>query len=175
MRPARRWQRGSRGDCTPSPMTDPNFDRLTPRQRDCLRGLAALKSAKRIGNDLGISESTVYGHLDSATKVLGAPDRATAALWFQAHERLADPQNPPGQPSRVVPTAPAAAGKQASAASGSLRLPFRAKGSAHNDLSPLQRLAWIPLLALAFAVGFGMLAAGLRFVTDFIVAVLHQA
>lgn len=159
-------------------MTDPDFGRLTPRQRDCLRGSAALKSAKRIGNDLGISESTVYGHLDSATKVLGAPDRATAALWFQAHERLehhGDPQKPSGQPSRVVPTDPAAAGKQASAASGSLRLPFRAKGSAHNDLSPLQRLAWIPLLALAFAVGFGMLAAGLRFVTDFIVAVLHQA
>ena len=159
-------------------MSDPNFDRLTPRQRDCLRGSAALKSAKRIGNDLGISESTVYGHLDGATKVLGAPDRTTAALWLQAHERLGPPghpQNPSGQPSRVAPTEPAAAGKQASAASGSLRLPFRAKGSAYNDLSPLQRLAWIPLLALAFAVGFGMLAAGLRFVTDFIVAVLHQA
>ncbi len=156
-------------------MTDAKFDRLTPRQRDVLRGLAALKSAKRIGNDLGISESTVYGHLDSASKTLAAPDRATAALWFQAHERQRDPQISSGQPLRVAPAEPGAAGRPMSAASGSLRLPFRAKGSASNDLSPLQRLAWIPLLALAFAVGFGMLAAGLSFVTHLVVAVFHQA
>jgi len=154
-------------------MADPSFDRLTARQRDCLRELAKLKSVKEIAATLGISESTTNGHLEAATRNLGLPSRTEAALQFQAHERAEHPQISPGSISRVEPAIVPSAQVVTPAATGSLRLPFRAKGATRNDLTPVERLAWIAGLAVAFAIGFGMLGAGSFFAGRILRAVVR--
>ncbi|WP_238940978.1 helix-turn-helix domain-containing protein [Sphingomonas beigongshangi] len=62
------------------------FDRLSPRQRDCLRGVRALRGSKEIALDLGIEKSTVDGYLTEAVRILGARNRRDAALMFGAYE-----------------------------------------------------------------------------------------
>jgi len=47
-------------------------------------------------------------------------------------------------------------------------LPIRTEGSTSNDLGIVARLLWIPLLALLFAIGFGMLATAVRVVSDLV-------
>lgn len=67
----------------------------------------------------------------------------------------------------LPPTTAAAVANEPAADWRSL-LPLRRKGAPDNDLGILLRLAWIPLLALAFAIGFGMLAIGLGVLSDII-------
>ena len=49
-----------------------------------------------------------------------------------------------------------------------LRLPFRRKGQAGNDLSVGDRLIWIQVITLGLAIGFGMLMTGLQILTGLI-------
>lgn len=55
---------------------------LTPRQMDCLRLTAALKSSKEIGRELGMSQKTVDTHIAAAIRALGAANRRDAARIF---------------------------------------------------------------------------------------------
>jgi DNA-binding NarL/FixJ family response regulator len=52
---------------------------FTPRQRDVLKGLAAGKSNKEIGRELGMSEATVKAHLSAIFRALGVSNRTQAA------------------------------------------------------------------------------------------------
>jgi len=52
--------------------------RLTPRERDCLRLAAEGMSASRIGRDMNITERTVVFHLNRAEEKLGASRRQQA-------------------------------------------------------------------------------------------------
>ncbi|MES2058132.1 MAG: helix-turn-helix transcriptional regulator [Pseudomonadota bacterium] len=63
-------------------MPESRFDRLTLRQKDCLRLVAQGYTSKEIGRELGISYSTVDNHLLAATQALGAGSRAEAARLF---------------------------------------------------------------------------------------------
>ena len=53
---------------------------LTDKELQALRGLAAGKVYKEIGEDLGIATSTVRSHLHKTYRKLGASDRAQAVL-----------------------------------------------------------------------------------------------
>jgi DNA-binding CsgD family transcriptional regulator len=55
------------------------LDRLTERERECLRLVDRHLSSKEIARELGLSKHTVDWHLDKARKRLGAPDRYAAA------------------------------------------------------------------------------------------------
>lgn len=66
-------------------MPESRFDRLTLRQKDCLRLVAQGYTSKEIGRELGISYSTVDNHLLAATQALGAGSRAEAARLFMRH------------------------------------------------------------------------------------------
>lgn len=67
-------------------------DKLSPRQRACLRGVAKYQSYKEIGRDLGISDSTVEKHLRLAREKLGVESTSEAARIFIANEGEAHPQ-----------------------------------------------------------------------------------
>ncbi|GGK21459.1 DNA-binding response regulator [Pilimelia terevasa] len=56
------------------------FDRLTSRERDILRRLAAGASNARIAHALGLSEKTVRNQLSAVFAKLGVADRVQAAL-----------------------------------------------------------------------------------------------
>jgi DNA-binding CsgD family transcriptional regulator len=61
--------------------------RLTERQRQCLEGFIARKTAKEVGRELGITHHAVEQHLKAARKKLGATDTLGAARLYVAQGR----------------------------------------------------------------------------------------
>ena len=55
--------------------------KLTPRERDILRGLLAGHSNKLIANNLGTTDMTVKAQLRHLLRKLGVTNRTQAALW----------------------------------------------------------------------------------------------
>lgn len=82
------------------------LDRLTERERECLRLVDRHMSSKEIARELGLSKHTVDWHLDKARRRLGAVDRYDAAR--RAFDRPAQPGDQGGAPlrSRRGPTRP---------------------------------------------------------------------
>ena len=66
----------------PGDHVDARWTRLSARQRQCLQGVLALKPAKRIAHDLGITPSAVEKHLRQAREKLGVASTAEAAQIF---------------------------------------------------------------------------------------------
>lgn len=67
--------------------------RLTPREKDILRGLLAGFSNKMIANDLGTTEMTVKAQLRHLLRKLGVANRTQAALWAREQGIAAELQN----------------------------------------------------------------------------------
>lgn len=178
-------------------MDETRISRLSKRHCDVLRGVAALKKTKQIAADLGIAPGTVDGYIAEAVRVLGATDRGDAARMLARHERdrpeTVPLDTPPGESGgqspwvvAPVPTMPgsgqpvaepdAASPMEArSMRSSSLAglLPIRRPGQRSNDLPIVARLLWIPAIAVMLAVGFGMLASGLKVFADLIERLSH--
>jgi len=176
-------------------MDAPRFDRLTNRQRACLRGVRALKGSKEIAEELGIEKSTVDGYLTEAVKLLGARNRRDAAIMLAAHEDVGAPPEPResaafsapdkmgGHSARLFEPAVALSSigapeertatdqpQGSTLPTVAIGLPFRGKGR-RNDLSVGSRLIWIPVIAVGLTVAFGMLASGLQVLTDLLEAI----
>ncbi|GAA4773323.1 hypothetical protein GCM10023219_20690 [Stakelama sediminis] len=148
-------------------MSAPDLSALSPRQRQCLRLVAGLKSSKQIAHELSIAPSTVDGYIAEAVSILGATDRKQAALMLVEAETL-PPDALGGQSSRVEETTPDSpipslqpGGKDSHVhdshqptyqveRSAFPRL-FRAKGTG-NDLSVTQRLVYIAGAAIFIVV-----------------------
>jgi DNA-binding CsgD family transcriptional regulator len=170
-------------------MEPTRFDRLTRRHRECLRGVRQLKGSKEIAEELGIEKSTVDSYLTEAVKVIGARNRRDAALQLEEHETASgvtmsepDPDKMGGDSARLVPP-PAlppeprspdelvvgqsggVAERSGTVALAGIRLPFRRRGQAGNNLSVGDRLLWIQVITLGLAIGFGMLMTGLQILT----------
>jgi DNA-binding CsgD family transcriptional regulator len=59
-----------------------DMPQLTERQRQCLEGFIARRTAKEIGRDLGITHHAVEQHLKAARKKLKASDTLEAARLY---------------------------------------------------------------------------------------------
>lgn len=181
-------------------MTPERFTLLTRRHRECLRGVKALKGSKEIATELGLGKSTVDSYLTEAVRLLGARNRRDAALAlaeYEAQENQQDTEIEGNEsPHKVIPdsagmvSAPAAmpvpmppdgstvggAVKDGHVQSSSrLPLPIRRRGQTRNDMTVAERLLWVPTIAIALAIGFGMLATGLDVMTRVIGRVSHLA
>ena len=176
-------------------MDEPRIDRLSNRHRDVLRGVAALRKSKQIAADLGIAPGTVDGYIAEAVRILGATDRGEAARLLAQHERLdatlAALVTPPGQSGGqsswvVASPLPMAEKTQPVAEPEAIHdpgprrstslvglLPIRRAGQRNNDLPVAARLLWIPAIAVILAVGFGMLASGLKVLAELIERLGH--
>lgn len=170
-------------------MDDARFSRLSNRQRDVLRGVAALKRTKQIAVELGIAPGTVDGYIAEAVRALGATDRGEAARGLLRYEAAAPGKSGvqsswvggvadtgAGRPPPVAePETPSRIGQDAEVARplSWMPLPIRRKGQRGNDLSVGARLLWIPAIALILAIGFGMLANGLKVLADLIERLSH--
>lgn len=78
-------------DSNPSPandrrLIDPAVERLTERQKDCLRLVAQGYTSKEIGRKIGISPATVDNHVRAALDTLQVESRAEAARLLTAAE-----------------------------------------------------------------------------------------
>ncbi|MCC7266358.1 MAG: helix-turn-helix transcriptional regulator [Caulobacteraceae bacterium] len=83
----------------PAPQVSEAVERLTARERECLRLVNQHLSSKEIGRLLGVSKYTVDTHLDRARERLGVGDRYAAARLMLAYEASV------GTPPSPVPTA----------------------------------------------------------------------
>ncbi|MDQ1158697.1 DNA-binding CsgD family transcriptional regulator [Sphingomonas sp. SORGH_AS 950] len=179
-------------------MTPERFALLTRRHRECLRGVKALKGSKEIAAELGLGKSTVDSYLTEAVRLLGARNRRDAAIAladFEAHENGQVPEieaeptphkiipdsaglvsEPTPMPLPMAPDGSTVGGAVQGGhvhASPRLSLPVRRQGQARNDMTMAERLLWIPTIAVALAIGFGMLATGLDVMTRVIGRLSH--
>jgi len=185
-------------------MTPERFALLTRRHRECLRGVKALKGSKEIAIELGLGKSTVDSYLAEAVRLLGARNRRDAAIALAEHEAVeGDPasdqvpeieENP--TPDKIIPNSaglvfepaamPVTISPDGSTVGGAVKdghvqtssrllLPIRRRGQTRNEMTVAERLLWVPTIAIALAIGFGMLATGLDVMTRVIGRVSHLA
>lgn len=75
-------------------------DRLTDRERECLRLVHAHLNSKQIARRLGIKPATVDRHCENATRKLKASGRVDAALLLIADQTL--PNDSVSEPAPIV-------------------------------------------------------------------------
>lgn len=161
--------------------------KLTEGQKACLRGVLRHMSSKDIARELDISPHTVDQRLRLAMRALGAGSRVQAAFMLARVEGVPEYQPSAYQslhidPAPVQRTVPPTTYERQDSKQQlervmenqaafqavlplprqELRLPLTRGGAQPHDLGPLQRLGWIAVIAIASALAFGALLAGLE-------------
>ena len=103
-------------------------DRLTDRERECLRLVHAHMNSKQIARCLGIKPSTVDRHCENAARKLNASGRVDAALLLVAEQPV-----PNDSVSEPVPIAAVAATGPSVPAKGAIHDQYR-RAVAHHQL-----------------------------------------
>jgi DNA-binding CsgD family transcriptional regulator len=160
------------------------LNKLNEAQRICLRMVFMHMSSKDIARELGISPHTVDQRLKAAIQILGVDSRVEAArllaraeggatyqpLVYQSPDiaevasqapihSLVDREGNQGQSDHAMRENQAAFRMALSQPRPALPLPL-ARGD-RNDLTTGQRLGWIVAIAIAVALSFGAILAGL--------------
>lgn len=154
-----------------------DFDRLSEYQRECLRRTFRHQTSKEIARDLDRSKYAIDQAIERAVRILGATSRIEAAQALARYEGASD--RIAGDPVDLAPTVPAAsipqpAVRTAGSRGPAFRLPLRRQGEDGNTLGIGARIAWLIILPIALAIGFGMLANGLKLVSDVVAAVVSR-
>lgn len=143
------------------------LEKLSAREKDCLRLVLTTDAHKQIAFQLGISTNTVDGHLKSAMRKLGVSSSVRAARMLAAHEDAAAPpqswgDHPPPLPGvdhAALPGSSTAEARPRGTVWGSmrrwLRLPARRAFGGDNDLTVAQRFqeSFQAMLFAIFAIG----------------------
>ncbi|MDH2132771.1 helix-turn-helix transcriptional regulator [Sphingobium yanoikuyae] len=82
-------------------MTETQFDRLTPRECQCLLMVRDLKSSEDIARALNIRPGTVNTYIRDAVVKLGARDRRHAALLYAEHLARIVPPSTTSAPEKI--------------------------------------------------------------------------
>lgn len=141
-------------------------EKLTDRQKDCLRLVGQGFTSKEIGRALALSPSTVDNHINSAVSLLKAPNRGNAARALAAFEIG---QNLPRQPAGLAPDTPSQdqeAGPEAEGGAliGKAILTLPPVGGQRNDLDRTTRslrILQVAVVAAAVTIALTILVAGL--------------
>ena len=165
-----------------------SIDLLSAGQRDCLRLVYQHKSSKEIARELDISPHTVDQRLRVAMRKLGVNNRKKAALMFATasddtvyqslryqspqiaaaistpHDRTRNDQarNRGGKVEHVLreQQQPYAVFSDAKPSGSRFSLP--GLGGRANDLTILEKLAWIVGISFAAALSYGAIISGLE-------------
>lgn len=168
-------------------MKPEGLDRLTEKQRECLRLVYAHKETKEIARLLGLSPDGVNQRIKTAMNTLGVSRRRDAAQILAEAEGLGtypplvhtswdiaaapDPAmlDPSTEGPRYADESKVGMKEQQDwfNAASSVRpwpaqLPLPVRGSRPDDLNWLRRLGWIIVIMLVIALVFGMFLAGLE-------------
>ena len=168
-------------------MNADRIERLTDKQRECLRMVYRHMETKEIARVLGLSPDGVTQRIKTAMKTLGVDRRRDAARILAEAEGLG-PYPRQVYTSRDIASAPEPAmlipsteGERQSGSSGEamreeqaaflaapslrsrgLQLPLPIRGGRPNDLNSWHRLGWILAVMLMIAFMFGVFLAGLE-------------
>jgi DNA-binding CsgD family transcriptional regulator len=168
-------------------MKPDRIERLTEKQRECLRLVFMHRSSKEIARELSIGVDAVDQRIKTAMRTLDVESRTDAALLLAEHEGLGPYQRLVYQMSDIVPDAvpasfAARANEGARAAdeplavkeeqvsfqalqwrpARALPFPLPFEGEGRNGLGAWQRVGWIVGIAIATAIGFGVFLSGLQ-------------
>lgn len=139
-------------------------DRLSDREKECLRLLLFPMRPKDIAHALNLSVHTVNGHLKEARRKLGATDSLSAARILREEET---PQKNEGVKlwgSEFPTTLPqghlADASFEMQVGKDSSSTPFARDGRPWNDLALRWRIAWPLILFFLVALGVSALSSG---------------
>ncbi len=147
--------------------------RLSPRQKECLRLIFERKTSKEISSMLGLSVGTVNTYITESIAALEARNRRHAAEILHASENQSAPEKVQLHFLGVGDQTPIPEAEASNDGAWRRSLPFRQSGASGNDLSIFLRLVWPLGLAILCAVAFGMLAIGVRTVSDIARALLR--
>jgi DNA-binding CsgD family transcriptional regulator len=164
-------------------MNQGRLNRLTDKQRECLRLVYAHLSSKEIAPKLGVEPGTVDQYIKAAMRILGVSDRRAAAKLLAEHEdRIVQPLV--YQPLDIAVVGDPAMfrasteGRREAQSGGPMReeralfepfpidrpdsisLPLPIRGGTPSDLSKVKRLGWIVALILLIALTFGFFVTG---------------
>lgn len=169
-------------------MKPEGLDRLTDKQRECLRLVYAHMETKEIARILGLSPDGVNQRIKTAMNTLGVSRRRDAAQILAEAEGLGT--YPPLvhapwdvavalEPAMLSPSTEG--GRQSGFSSEAMKenqaafwvvpqdresaLPLPLGGVRPNDVGMLTRLAWIVGIAIGVALGFGALITGVEALT----------
>ena len=170
-------------------MKPERIERLTDKQRDCLRLVFMHRSSKEIARELGIGVDAVDQRIKTAMRTLDVESRTEAARMLASHEGMGPYQRLVYQMPEVVPDVPlpefaARANEGARAVdepeamavredqamfqalqwrpARALPLPLAFEREGRNGLTAWQRVGWIVGIAIATAIGFGAFLTGLQ-------------
>jgi DNA-binding CsgD family transcriptional regulator len=161
------------------------LDRLTEKQRECLRLVYAHKETKEIARLLGLSPDGVNQRIKTAMNTLGVGRRRDAAQIVAEAEGLGTypplvhaPRDIAAAPNSAM-LGPSTEGERQSGSSVGVmreeqsafmttsivqmpRLPLPLWDNRPSDLNWLRRVGWIIAIMLMVALVFGMFLAGLE-------------
>jgi DNA-binding CsgD family transcriptional regulator len=132
-------------------MKPEGLDRLTDKQRECLRLVYAHMSSKEIAKQLGVEPGTVDQYVKAAMRILGTPDRRSAARMLAGQENAG-----------ALPALAMREEQDAYAAMPPNReplLPLPLEGLRPTRVGCGKRLGWIVMIAIGIAVVFLALLA----------------
>lgn len=163
------------------------LDELSEGQRACLRLVAQQQTSKDIARTLGISPHTVDQRLKVAMRILGVGNRRDAARMLAAHEmgyqslvhQSPDIADGPPAPPASSPSGSRSHDRKGNGARGRIeanadehfetfrsprrsRVPYPRTEGQRNELTIVERLAAIFVIAITAAMAFGAILAGLE-------------
>lgn len=147
-------------------MDQHSVEKLTDRQKDCLRLVAQGFTSKEIGRLLDLSPSTVDNHVTAAVQQLGAPNRGAAARALAETEVG---QKLPRQPqsfahsdqNAILTTEAGDAGWSQSARQIFVLPPVGGKRNDLDGTSRTLRILQVAVLATASVIALTILVSGL--------------
>lgn len=146
-------------------MDQESVEKLTDRQKDCLRLVAQGFTSKEIGRLLALSPSTVDNHVAAAVQQLGASNRGAAARGLAEQELRQKLPRQPQPLAQTVQTANLATDTGDAVSSRNARQLFALPpvGGKRNDLdgtSRTLRILQIAVLATASVIALTILVSG---------------
>jgi DNA-binding CsgD family transcriptional regulator len=111
-------------------MNDSRFSSLTPREIECLKGVAQHKRTKDIASDLDLSPKTVDAYIANAVRKLGFSDRDSAVRALMNNSATIG-----GFSSSAISGVENEASTESSSWLGRLPWPFPTRERPTNDLS----------------------------------------
>jgi len=141
-------------------MDDSRFTSLTPREIECLKGVAQHKRTKDIANDLQLSPKTVDAYIANAVRKLGYTDRDTAVRALMSSAMIGG----------FSSSAFSGVENEVSTASSSwlerLPWPFPTRGRPTNDLSYPGTIVAIMIAASLMIAAMSIYILAIRIFTE---------